>query len=207
MNANLKLGIGTVRSCSAPVHRQPAARRLQAADRKTLLHVLAENRSQFVRIAIEKVGCHYLAEDVVQQTTLKICETGLDRNIENPARYISRMVRNMAIDYARRMAREQRYRAPEGQLNNIASTCSCPEKTLEHCEALKVVRSALDALPARTRCVFELHRLHGIPQKGIATRIGVSPTLVNFMVRDAHRHCREQLRRYEASDGKSPHRQ
>ncbi|HCL3696784.1 TPA: pyoverdine signaling pathway sigma factor PvdS, partial [Pseudomonas aeruginosa] len=37
----------------------------------------------------------------------------------------------------------------------------------------------------------EMYRLHGVPQKDIAKELGVSPTLVNFMIRDALVHCRK----------------
>jgi RNA polymerase sigma-70 factor (ECF subfamily) len=36
-----------------------------------------------------------------------------------------------------------------------------------------------------------MYRLHGVPQKDIAKELGVSPTLVNFMIRDALLHCRK----------------
>lgn len=45
--------------------------------------------------------------------------------------------------------------------------------------------------PKRTRYAFEMYRLHGVPQKDIAKELGVSPTLVNFMIRDALVHCRK----------------
>ena len=41
------------------------------------------------------------------------------------------------------------------------------------------------------RHAFEMYRLHGVPQKDIAKELGVSPTLVNFMIRDALVHCRK----------------
>ena len=40
---------------------------------------------------------------------------------------------------------------------------------------------------------FEMHRIDGVPQRDIASELRVSPTLVNFMVRDAHNHCRARL--------------
>jgi hypothetical protein len=53
--------------------------------------------------------------------------------------------------------------------------------------------AALQELPERTRQAFELHRIDGVPQREIASQMQVSPTLVNFMVRDAHNHCRSKL--------------
>jgi RNA polymerase sigma-70 factor (ECF subfamily) len=40
---------------------------------------------------------------------------------------------------------------------------------------------------------FEMYRIRGMTQKDIAVTLGVSPTLVNFMIRDAMTHCREAL--------------
>ena len=53
------------------------------------------------------------------------------------------------------------------------------------------IADALTELPQRTRYAFEMYRLHGVPQKDIAKELGVSPTLVNFMIRDALVHCRK----------------
>ena len=64
---------------------------------------------------------------------------------------------------------------------------------MARCQALRIVMAALQELPERTRHAFELHRLEGVSQRDIAERLKVSPTLVNFMVRDAHNHCRSKL--------------
>jgi RNA polymerase sigma-70 factor (ECF subfamily) len=58
---------------------------------------------------------------------------------------------------------------------------------------LKQIDIALAKLPARTRYVFEQHRIHGVSQKQIAKELGVSNTLVNFMVRDALLHCCKEI--------------
>jgi DNA-directed RNA polymerase specialized sigma24 family protein len=55
------------------------------------------------------------------------------------------------------------------------------------------VAAALAELPERTRYAFEMHRIQGVSQKEIAIALGVSPTLVNFMIRDALVHCRKKL--------------
>ena len=60
-----------------------------------------------------------------------------------------------------------------------------------HFSTLENIADALTELPSRTRYAFEMYRLHGVPQKDIAKELGVSPTLVNFMIRDALVHCRK----------------
>jgi hypothetical protein len=64
---------------------------------------------------------------------------------------------------------------------------------MARCQALRIVMGALRELPERTSHVFQMHRIDGVSQRDIASQLLVSPTLVNFMVRDAHNHCRSKL--------------
>lgn len=83
---------------------------------------------------------------------------------------------------------------------HIATPSASPEIEHEDRQTLEAISSALQTLPERTRYAFEMYRLHGRTQKEIAEELGVSPTLVNFMVRDALIHCRKTLKGLE--DGK-----
>ena len=66
-----------------------------------------------------------------------------------------------------------------------------PETSHINFSTLENIADALTELPSRTRYAFEMYRLHGVQQKDIAKELGVSPTLVNFMIRDALIHCRK----------------
>ena len=66
-----------------------------------------------------------------------------------------------------------------------------PETSHINFSTLEHIETALNDLPSRTRYAFEMYRLHGVQQKDIAKELGVSPTLVNFMIRDALVHCRK----------------
>ncbi len=52
---------------------------------------------------------------------------------------------------------------------------------------------ALAQLPERTQCAFKLYMLEGYSQRDVAKQFGVSPTLVNFMIRGALKHCRDAM--------------
>jgi RNA polymerase sigma-70 factor (ECF subfamily) len=106
---------------------------------------------------------------------------------------VRRVIRNLAIDSVRQVGLECRLLAPMAAADETASPCACPHERMEACQALKAVFSALDRTPARTRRAILAHRLDGVPQKIIAAENGVSPTLVNFMIRDATALCRKAL--------------
>ena len=176
----------------------------RATSEHTLIATFLANRPALVQMATRIIGCQCLAEDVVQEIMLKICEGGLAADdVRSPAPYLFRMARNLAIDCIRRRAREV-LASPEETIPEPAAACPCPETVMARCQALRIVLAALQELPERTRHVFEMHRIEGVSQRDIAARLQVSPTLVNFMVRDAHNHCRARLLSEDADDTVHP---
>jgi RNA polymerase sigma factor (sigma-70 family) len=169
-----------------------AARRARR-DSTELITVFMDKRSRLIQLATRIIGCQCLGEDVVQETMLKICEGGIEEEVKSPAAYLFRMVRNLAIDCSRRRSREMGLGAAEEDSGELVAQCPCPEETMARCQALRIVAAALQELPERTRHAFEMHRIEGVSQRDIASELRVSPTLVNFMVRDAHNHCRARL--------------
>lgn len=105
--------------------------------------------------------------------------------------YLFQIVRNLAIDHYRKQALEQKYSGPEEEGLNVVIQGASPETSHINYATLEHIADALTELPKRTRYAFEMYRLHGVPQKDIAKELGVSPTLVNFMIRDALVHCRK----------------
>lgn len=165
-------------------------------DKNELINIAIENRARLIQLATKILNCRYLAEDVVQEMILRLCETAHCEDIQNPLGYLSRMVRNMSIDWVRhRVSEERHYIVLEEEVENTQAYGSCPETVAEQCQALRRIPSALNELPERTRYVFEMHRINGVSQKEIAVQMGISTTLVNFIVRAAHEHCRARLMR------------
>lgn len=182
------------------------------------LDVFATNRTRLLKIARSILACPLLAEDVVQDAALKLtCAARPGPCIDCPLHFACRVVRNLALDHKRSLSSTLRRTVPEACARDIAAPGTDPLARLENGEMLHTVAKALRELPERTRQVFQAHRVDGVPQKEIARRLGVSPTLVNFMIRDAHNHCRRRLtgedapapvqahgRRPKAAPGRSP---
>lgn len=164
-----------------------------ALPREDLLDILLADRKRFVEVAHRILKCRARAEDVVQEAALRIWQGGPGTELHSPRGYVRRMIRNLAIDAVRQVGLECRLLAPMDDADETESPCACPHERMEACQALKAVFAALDTAPARTRRAILAHRLDGVPQKAIAAENGVSPTLVNFMIRDATALCRRAL--------------
>lgn len=159
-----------------------------------LVDIFVAHRSQLCHMATKILGSRDRAEDVVQDAYLKVMDAKTVFVVKQPAAYVFRIVRNLAIDHYRRAALESGVFTDEEEGQNVPSSVSAtPEALSISRQQLGLVARALDQLPERTRRVFELYRVGGHTQREIAQMLDVSPTLVNFMIRDALDHCRNAL--------------
>lgn len=155
--------------------------------------LFVEHQARLVRTAFKVLDNLSCAQDVVQNTYLKLSEDRPVCEAREPVAYLFRMVRNLAIDAHRRATLEAGFLVGEEFGDGVAACCGTPESLLASRQQLRLVIDALSTLPERTRSAFELHRLKGLTQREIGTRLGVSITLVNFMIRDATAHCANAL--------------
>jgi len=158
-----------------------------------LADVFIAYRSQLCHAAMKILGNRERADDVVQDAYLKIIEADAVFDVRQPVAYIYQVVRNLAIDRHRRCALESGFFACEEEGLEVPAPSGTPEAIAIGRQELGRVARALGELPERTRKAFELYRVGGLTQREIAERLGVSTTLVNFMIRDAIDHCRAAL--------------
>lgn len=159
----------------------------------TLGDEFIEHRSRLRDVAARILGCSQRADDVVQDAFVKIIEVPAEFDIKQPVAYLYRVVRNLAIDRHRRRSFEYDVFAEEDEGLLVQQEGHTPEAIVISREYLRLLSQALETLPARTRQVFELHRLGGMTQREVAARLDISTTLVNFLIRDAMDCCRNVL--------------
>lgn len=147
--------------------------------------VFITHRRDLRAIAFTIVGRADLADDVLQDAYIKAVEGACAGEVHNPFGYCRQIVRNKALDYYRSRIVEASIIAPslDGELPEVAGDVQA-DAGIDERRLLKHINGILAALPERTRIVFELYRLHGETQREIGKRLGISATLVNFMIRD-----------------------
>lgn len=139
-----------------------------------------------LRLAAQKiVENRALAEEIAQDAYLKLNKIDIELEVKHPLAYCYQVVRNLAIDHKRRHQMERQIFTAEEDGHDVATTTGTPEQIAISRQNLCIVAKVLEALPERTRQAFELYRLGGFTQRAIGEQLGVSATMVNFMVRDA----------------------
>lgn len=160
---------------------------------KGKLALYMAHRSALVDYARPIVGCRARAEDVVQEAYLRFEQVTPDRFLEEPVGFLYRIVRNLALDFARRLMREARLVDP-ADAEGVAEDRPSPEAEALHRDQLRAVMTALAQLPERTRIAVAMHRIEGRTLKEIADHLGISIGLAHSLVYDGLDHCRQNLR-------------
>jgi RNA polymerase sigma-70 factor (ECF subfamily) len=151
------------------------------------------HRRELVDYATTIVGDRARGEDVVQEAFLRLRTAVADRTIEEPVGYLRKIVRNLALDWVRRLSLERAYFDSEFAVEAIAEDRPDPEQILSSQDDLRLVMTALSELPERTRIALELHRFHGWKLKDIAAHLDISVARAHSLVFEGLEHCRKRL--------------
>ncbi len=155
-----------------------------------------EHRRGLVGYAAKLLGDEHLAEDVVQEAWLRFHKARKDEVIAEPIAFLFRIVRNLAID-TRRKTKRGPYIVDPASFENATSPALTQsitsERTVAARQEIDRLRTAMDALPQKTRTALELHRLQGRKLHEIATIMGISKSRAHELVTDGLARCRTHV--------------
>lgn len=157
--------------------------------------IITENKNDLLWACQKILNCPKRAEDVLQDAFIRLSQLDLTRTlaIKKPLGYLFQVVKNISIDYKRRLNRESDFIIELAPHVEVEDGASGPEQALYDQKLLNSIQVSLDKLPQRTREVFNLYRHGDLNQKSIAAKFNISPTLVNFLIKDAVTFCRDDL--------------
>ena len=124
------------------------------------------------------------AADAVQDACVRALQLEVPQTIREPARYLARVARNVLIDRSRRRHLEDALFDSSVDAELAAGGLD-PERITSGEQTLMRVFAAIEALPPRCREAFELHRFDGLSYVGIATRMGISTSMVEKHIAEA----------------------
>jgi len=158
-----------------------------------IAQIFIECRPSLLKLAEGILSSRHAADDVVQDAFLKALHAAEITKIKSPVSYLHRIIRNLAIDRLRKEMLERRSFTDEEEGLHICDPAQNPETIIIDSEQLRFVTTALEQLPSRNQSALMLYSIDGFTQREIAKMLKVSATLVNFMIRDALKHCRTSL--------------
>lgn len=126
------------------------------------------------------LGCPATAEDVLQDTFLRLASSPAAAQAQDPAAYLGRAARHAAADRLRGAAGRPSGSAPVPE--EIAAAQPLPDAVLEQRDRVRRFAAALQTLPERQRAMVVAARLDGLSYAAIATRHGSTPAAVEKTV-------------------------
>lgn len=166
-------------------------RRVAQGDRKAFAGLVERHRERLMRLAYGIVRNRGEAEDVVQETCLRVWTRAGDWDPGRGARvaaWLSRIAVHLAIDSRRRPGRD----AAE-----LPQELPSPAPDVEACcgagEIQRRIGQALDALPERQRAAFALVQFGGLGNIEAAASLGVGIGSLEQLLARARRRLRAEL--------------
>lgn len=146
-----------------------------------------DHRSWLVSWLRRNVACPQRAEDLSQDTFMRLLNREQLDLPREPRAYLAAIARGLLFDYFRRAALEQAYLSelmliPEGEQPSL-------EEQLLILEDLKTIDRMLGKLSSKARAAFLYNRLDGLSHGEIAERLGVSLSRVRQYLAQGMRQC------------------
>ena len=135
-------------------------------------------------------------EDVAQEAYLKAFGAEQDRGeIEQPKAFLFSIAKNLALNELARKSRQMTGYIEEAQEGMVSLSAATTENEIEAGQTLGLYCEAVAALPEKCRRVYLLRKVHGLPHKTIAERLGISRSAVEKHLRLGSLSCRDYLSR------------
>jgi len=164
-----------------------------SSDRAKLLAFFVAQRAALVQFLLRRVGSPAVAEDLAQDTWLRLATGAVPATVASPQGYVFRVAGNLALDRLRQDRSRSRVMAAHPPDDGVADVAPGAERGLAARQRLAMLMAAVEELPPRCREVFVLRRFEDLTQDEIARRLGISRNMVEKHLRRALEHCSRRL--------------
>ena len=144
-------------------------------------HVFLAQRVSLLRTLERMVNNHSTAEDLLQETYLRVTRALSERPITHLEPFVFQTARNLALDHlrARRIqGRTLLEDVPPEVVESVAAPLSSAEDAAHAEQLLERLNLSLGQLSPRQQQIFILNRLHGHSYLEIADKLDVSLSTV-----------------------------
>ncbi|MCR5678793.1 MAG: sigma-70 family RNA polymerase sigma factor [Prevotella sp.] len=154
-------------------------------------------KNELFRLALRITLNHADAEDVVQETMMKVWNRRESWNeIESMEAYCLTICRNLALDRQKRME-NQNATLDEGHDRADRSYASNPEEQAMQRDRVALVRKLMEKLPEKQRTCMQLRDVEGKAYKDIAAVMGITEQQVKVNIFRARQTIKQKFNEYE----------
>jgi RNA polymerase sigma-70 factor (ECF subfamily) len=163
-------------------------RRIAAGDPAALQRLIGREAPRLLRFAHGMLGSLDEAEDVVQETLIRLWETAARWTPDaRVGTWLHRVAYNRAID---RLRRRRNFVDDDTRLLSVVDEAEQADAALIREETTQSLREAIAQLPPRQRTAVLLFHVQGLSQRDAASVMEVSETALESMLARARRKLR-----------------
>ena len=151
------------------------------------------------RFLIARLGNEADADDVLQETLLKLHGAFATGVVENPQAFAFTVARNLSVDFIRRASRARNRDSAYGETrtersgDDFVDPTPNAEAQVEGREQIDRLLAALERLTPKVRQAFVLHKIDGFSYAEVAQKMGLSKSTVEKHMMKALRAVAEAL--------------
>ena len=154
-------------------------------------------KNELFRLALRITQNRFEAEDVVQETMLKVWKGRSEWDkIDNIEAYCLTVCRNLSLDKMRHMDNQVQNIEQESEPADQSYSANPEEQAVQH-DRLQLVRQLISQLPEKQRTCMQLRDVEGKSYRDIATIIGISEEPVKVNIFRARQTIRERFQQAE----------
>jgi len=158
-----------------------------------LLDTLALHYDDLVKFIRQRFRDRHFARDLVHDVYLQILDKPPRERVSLPLAFLRKVTFNRAIDRVRAESIRAAHLATASTEEPALDTWDGAQ-ALDFEQQLHALLAIIEALPARQRQVFLLHRIHGMAQRDIAEELEIS---TNMVTQHFNRAMRAIISRWE----------
>lgn len=130
------------------------------------------------------------AADATQETFLRMLTAEPKGGLVNPHAYLFQIAKTVAYGKTARLLRENALFTDESLGTFVADDAPDAERTVAARQELRLLVTAIAALPVRCKTVFVLSRIEGMSNGEIALQLHITRNMVEKHIMKALMHCR-----------------
>jgi len=156
-----------------------------------IAQLFQNHNAAIVAFLLNRVACPETAQDLSQETYLRLLNKGEITHDENIIGYLFRIADRLAIDYLRQG------RLPRNNTVALTDDLHCPQLQpdvlAELREQCQLVLDAINSLPLNYQRVFLLRKIDELSYSQIAQQLAISEKTVQRYLVNALLHCHHYL--------------
>ncbi|WP_413043689.1 sigma-70 family RNA polymerase sigma factor [Pseudomonas sp. YJ42] len=154
--------------------------------------VVIRHYQELVHYLSRLLGDRQVATDLAHDAFVRLLDRKAGSDIEQPRAFLFKTATNLSIDMHRR-TRVRRNEPLDSLDHEEWLDERDPEGNAIQAQQLKLLRRALEELPAPCREAFLLRKVEGCSHMEIAERLSLSRDMVEKHIVNAMKHCRVRL--------------